>query len=390
MSFARVLAVPTLASLLAVAVAGPALADDSGNFVLRLGNDTTSVEHYTRSASRIEVDQVGRAPRVLRRHYIYDFRNGMISAVSMVVTPPGSATPTQTIDASFTADSMRMQIKTPDAPARDLHIAMPAGTVVVAGSSPWAMYETQTMKLAGMKGDSLRATMYFLGAPSPQWLSLHKIGRDSMLVDNEHEDRYHVRVDKSGRVLGVLPISGTQKFAVERVASLDVGAYAASFAARETLGGGIGMLSPRDSVKVTTGGASLWIDYGRPSKRGRVVFGGIVPYGEVWRTGANAATQFKTDKSLDFGHGVMVPAGFYTLWTLPTASGWKLIVNSETGQWGTEHKAAKDLFTIDMTVSTMPVPVERFVITVEPSGQGGTLRFDWDTTRASAAFTVVP
>jgi hypothetical protein len=114
-----------------------------------------------------------------------------------------------------------------------------------------------------------------------------------------------------------------------------------------------------------------------------------VPYGEVWRTGANAATQFKTDKSLDFG-GTVVPAGFYTLWTLPSASGWKLIINSETGQWGTEHKADKDLYTIDMKSSVLPAAVERFTISVEPSGEGGVLNLDWDTTRASAAFRVKP
>jgi hypothetical protein len=149
------------------------------------------------------------------------------------------------------------------------------------------------------------------------------------------------------------------------------------------------MLSPRDTVKVeSAGGASLTIDYSRPAKRGRSVIGGIlVPYGEVWRTGANAATQVRTDRPLDFG-GTVVPAGFYTLWTLPTATGWKLIVNGETGQWGTAHKPEKDLYTMDMKVSTLPQVVERFTISVEPSATGGVLNLDWDTTRASIAFTV--
>jgi hypothetical protein len=112
-----------------------------------------------------------------------------------------------------------------------------------------------------------------------------------------------------------------------------------------------------------------------------------VPYGEVWRTGANAATQFKTDKALDFG-GTVVPPGFYTLWTVPTPSGWKLIVNSETGQWGTAHKADKDLYTINMTTTQLPAVVEHFTIGVEGNPQGGTLYMDWDTTRASAQFAV--
>ncbi len=369
MTFAR----PVLVSLAALLIAGSAASKEVGNFVVTLGRDTTSVEHYARTDLRVEVDQIGRAPRVLRRHFVYDFKDGAISHLSMVVTPPGSATPTQTIDASFTADSMLMQVKTGDAPAKDTHIAMSSGTVVVASSSPWTIYEGQTMKLARSKGDSL-----------------HRLGRDSVVIFNGHQDLFHVRVDKDGRVLGVLPISGTAKFAVQRVASLDVDDFAASFVALEKQGAGLGMLSPRDTVRVANaGGATLWIDSGRPAKRGRAVFGGIVPYGDVWRTGANAATQFRTDKALDFG-GTVVPAGFYTLWTLPTAGGWKLIVNSETGQWGTEHKADKDLYTIDLKLGTLSQPVERFTIGVEPSAQGGVLELDWDTTRASVAFTAQP
>jgi hypothetical protein len=119
------------------------------------------------------------------------------------------------------------------------------------------------------------------------------------------------------------------------------------------------------------------------------VFGTVVPFGEVWRTGANAATQFRTSKALDFG-GTVVPAGFYTLWTIPSPNGWKLVINSETGQWGTAHKAEKDLMSIDMKTSALPQVVERFTISIEPGAQGGVLDMDWDTTRASAAFTVKP
>ena len=379
-----------LAALAALVLAAPVFADESGQFVVRLGQDTTSVEHYTRTASRLEVDQVGRAPRVLRRHFTYEYAGGAITRFSMVVTPPGSATPTQTVKAVVGADSMRMQIQSGKDPARNLALALPKGTLVVASSSPWSGYEGLIMQLAKGKSDSLRTTMYFIGADAPDWLSLRKLGRDSVVVFNGHQDLFHVRVDKRGLVLGVLPISGTAKFSVERVASLDLEAMCASFAAREQGGAGLGMLSPRDTVRVASaGGASLWVDYGRPGRRGRVIFGNVVPFGEVWRTGANAATQFRTDKALDFG-GAMVPAGFYTLWTIPSSNGWKLVINGETGQWGTAHKAEKDLYTIDMKVSTLPQVVERFTIGVEPNAQGGTLNLDWDTTRASAEFKVQP
>ncbi len=386
MMFARLV----VTSLATFALAGSAIADDSGNFVVRLGTDTTGVEHYTRTATRVEVDQVGRAPRVLQRHYTYELVDGAVTRLKMVVMPPGGTTPTQTIEATFGPDSMRMQSQSGSAPVQNSSVAMAPGTLIVTGSSPWTGYEAQLMKLVASKADSLRGTMYFLGASNTDWFSLHKLGRDSVSIFNGHQDQYHVRVDKAGRILGVLPIAGTQKFSVDRVASLDVNAMAASFMAREQSGGGIGMLSPRDTVSVAgAGGAALWVDYGRPGKRGRLIYGGIVPWGEVWRTGANAATQFKTDKALDF-NGTVVPAGFYTLWTIPSTNGWKLLVNGETGQWGTAHKADRDLYTIDMKVSALAQPVERFTIGIVPAEQGGTINFDWDTTRASASFMVRP
>jgi Protein of unknown function (DUF2911) len=385
MMFSRI----RLASLMVFVLAAPAAADESANLVVKLGQDTTSVEHFTRSSSRIEVDQVGRAPRVLGRHFVYDFDKGSLSHVSAVIMPPGGTTPTQTFDASFVADSIHLVVRNGAAPPTNVSALVPKGTLVVAGSSPWSLYESRLESFVKGKPDSLRTSMYFLGAPNTDWLLFQKLGKDSVAISNGHMDVYHVKVDKDGRVLGVQPISGTQKFSVQRVDKLDLKAMGAEWLAREQSGAGMGMLSPRDTVNADAGGAKLWVDYGRPGKRGRVVFGGIVPYGEVWRTGANAATQFKTDKALDF-HGTTVPAGFYTLWTIPTATGWKFVVNSETGEWGTEHKAAKDLYTIDMQLSSLQEVVERFTISVDPNPAGGRLNLDWDKTRASVDFLVKP
>lgn len=376
-----------LVPLAALVIATPARAADSGNFVYRLGHDTTSVERYTRSGDEVVVDQVGRAPRVLTRHYVYRYAKGALTGMTLTVTPPGASAPTQTIEARVDGDSLRLAVHNATGNPQNSAIAFPAGTLVVAGTSPWAQYEPRIMSFVRGKADSLRTTMYFLGGGQTDWLTFYKLGRDSIAIRNGHLDDFHVQVDKSGHVLGVLPIEGTAKFAVQRVATLDLPAMTAAFAAREQAGGGLGALSPRDTLNVTAGGAALWIDYGRPAKRGRTVFGGVVPYGEVWRTGANAATQFRTDKPLELA-GTTVPPGTYTLWTIPSANGWKLLVNSQTGQWGTEHHIEKDLFGIDMKLTTLPQVVERFTISVDPAPQGGTLNFDWDTTRASVPFTV--
>jgi hypothetical protein len=244
------------------------------------------------------------------------------------------------------------------------------------------------MRLAAQKGDSLRVPLYQLGAGGMSSLLVRRLGRDSMVVQTLN-DRYHARVDAKGRIQGVRFVSGTQGYNVTRVASLDVPATAAAWGAKEKASGAMGQLSTRDTTRATVAGATLWADYSRPSKRGRVIFGELVPYGQVWRTGANAATQFRTDKALRFGKDTL-PAGMYSLFSIPGPSEWTLIINSETGQTGTAHKPEKDLFRIPMKVSSTPQPVERFTIGFEPGEGGGVLTLDWDSTRASAAFTVAP
>lgn len=139
--------------------------------------------------------------------------------------------------------------------------------------------------------------------------------------------------------------------------------------------------SPRDTARGVVGEASVLVDYGRPSKRGRAIFaaGGVVPYGQVWRTGANAATTLVTSGDLLVGE-TRVPAGTYTLYTVPNADAWQLVINRQTGQWGTQYDQSRDLARVPMRVTALPAPVEQFTVAVE----GGALVMRWDTVQASA------
>jgi hypothetical protein len=150
------------------------------------------------------------------------------------------------------------------------------------------------------------------------------------------------------------------------------------------------VLSPRDTVELAFAPAQrIWVDYGRPSMRGRKIMGELVPYGRVWRTGANAATTLVTDVDLALG-GTRVPRGTYTLYTIPTARGWTLIVNRQTGQWGTEYSPSRDFARIPMQVSALRQPVEQFTISLERQNAGaGNLALAWERTRAWVPFRVV-
>lgn len=141
------------------------------------------------------------------------------------------------------------------------------------------------------------------------------------------------------------------------------------------------LASPRRQADFTfADGKKLNVDYGAPSVRGRKIMGELVPYDKVWRTGANEATGFTTDTDLMIG-GTKVPAGKYTLYTLPSANGWKLIINKQTGQWGTVYKEDQDLARVDMKKNVLPAPVEQMVISFEKTGANtATMNLQWETT----------
>jgi hypothetical protein len=181
-------------------------------------------------------------------------------------------------------------------------------------------------------------------------------------------------------------------YALAAVSVFSVSAAAQGGMGGMQMGGGRGQApaSPRDSVKASIAGADLNVNYGRPSKRGRVLFNGLgdMKWGMVWRTGANEATHFTTSKTLDFG-GKTVPAGTYTLFTKLEESGkWELIVNKQTKQWGTAYDAKQDLVRIPMTVTSNNAVVEQMEIQVKPAGKGGEIIVAWDTYKAVAPFTV--
>jgi len=133
------------------------------------------------------------------------------------------------------------------------------------------------------------------------------------------------------------------------------------------------------------GGKSITIDYSSPRLKGRKLGTDLAPYGEVWRTGANESTTFVTTADITVG-GTPVPAGNYTIFTIPNKDKWVLIISKKTGEWGTQYPgASNDLARIDMKVSSLPSPVENFTISFDKSATGGTLNMDWETTRASVA-----
>ena len=148
------------------------------------------------------------------------------------------------------------------------------------------------------------------------------------------------------------------------------------------------LLSPRDSVEIAFGGRKISVNYGRPSMRGRKIMGGLVPFSKWWRTGANEATAFVTQVDLIVGSDT-IPRGSYTLYTMPSEKQWKLIINKQTGQWGTIYNPDLDFARFPVKKKVLRNPVEKFTISLERNGSNsGVMKLIWEKTELSMGFRV--
>ena len=381
--------------LLAVALQAP----DSGAFVITLGKDTIGMERYTRTADRLVDDMVmrDRAP-VISRHFVATLgADGLISHIELDNKPvvASAVSPIHAVG-RYTKDEAFVDL-TRNGQTTTAHVATPDGR----GALPfinfcYALYDQTGLRARMLGGSPVKVAVLGFGGTNTFDLTVTFPARDSMGVAFEGDAPTLFKVDAAGRILGADGRLTTQKVVVTRVPTLDLDAFAAAFGDRP-----LGQLSPPDSVRVDVAGAHIAVDYGRPAMRGRKIFGDIVPWNTVWRTGGNFATRFTTSADLVMG-GTTILKGAYTLWTLPASTGWKLILNKQTkapceGEactlptraplWGTDYAADSDFVRVDAKTESLPRPVEQLTIAVLPQGNGGVIRIDWETTRVSIPFT---
>jgi len=373
-------------------------------FVALLGNDTVSVERVSRSPTRLVTDGVDRWPFVRRRHTEFDLApDGTIRRMVMEVGTPNGGSPRERgrrITARFSNDAVAISIRDSSG-VRDTSFAT-GGAITVPHVS--MMYSVIELEIAAalrraaatglQAGDSVRFRQFYPDRDVGPSFVLHKgfvIPHAGGQVELRHDwlaGTGDVTVDSSGRMLTYSGMRSTYKVAVARTATLpDIEGIGDRLAAAERRTGP-SQLSVRDTARATIGAATFSVDYGRPLVRGRTLLGNVIGYDRVWRTGANAATQFTTSAPITLA-GLSLPAGTYTLWTVPHASRVDLIVNRQTGQWGTEYDQKQDLGTAPMTSASVEPPVEKFTISIEASDpRRGTLALAWGTFRWTASIVV--
>lgn len=392
-----------LAALVLCCAAPLAAQSSAGAFVVTLGRDTTVIERFHRSGITIEGDMLIRTQRaVVARHYIGTLKpDGTMARFEVVNRVAANAQASVTHIVSTFGDTTIVVI-TRDSSQQTLRVATPGGGL------PFMSYSYALYELIGRRGVTTgKDTVLTVaaGQTDPVPLLVKHPARDSLTVAFTGDVGPTLfTVDRDGRIQTVDGRYSTEKVIARRLRTVDFRALTTAFQNRP-----LGQASPPDSVRASIAGASIAVDYGRPSMRGRIIFGPgtatprpVVPWGDVWRTGANFATRLTTSADIVLG-GVAVPAGTYTLWTLPQATGWKLIVNKQTKApckttaecddpkradlWGTDYSADSDLARIDLQVTALAQPVEQFTIGVDPQGAGGVLWMAWEKTRVAIPFT---
>lgn len=361
-------------------------AAETHSWIVRLGRDTLALETVTRTPAQVRGEMIVRTPRSLHRAYVMDLAaDGTVTSFQLTTRPMGAPAGTGETRTriEFTGDSATVTIPRGDSSVTSRVAAGPRAVPFLLGVM--GIMDQVAWQAGGAIGDSLPVPMVPPGGAVWRGTAVRTSEDSVLLVVDTPLGRvppFRLVRDAERRLVSFDGHGSVFQAEAERIATPDLAAQSQAFANRP-----IGALSSRDTVRATIGGAELWLDYGRPHRRGRPVFGDVVPWGIVWRTGANAATQLRTTKPLRFGRQVL-PAGTYSVWTFPTRGRWTLILNEQSGQWGTQYDARRDVLHVAMDVAKLPRPVEQLTLSFESSGTNGRLVLEWDQTRASVPFRV--
>jgi len=372
-------------------------------FLTMLGHDTISIEGITRQGNTLTSDEVDRFPTVRIRHTVVNLNDdGSIRHLVMDIHTPSE--PSGQRDRKVVADvaGNKVHLSKTDSTGTVNRDFSTGGSIVVAHvQQMYSLYELYFV--AALK----QATASKLAAGSPVKMRQFYIDREFdrfplgeaivKPLDGAKIEITHDWLSGTGEAMmdaanDMLTYSGTRTTYDVRVKRLaappDVKGIADRFEAKEKEGGSVKSLSVRDTVRARIGNTIFTVDYGRPLLRGRTLLGDVIPFDYVWRTGANAATQFTTSTPTKLA-GMQVPAATYTLFTAPHKNGVDLIVNKQTGQWGTEYNPAYNLGRASMTSEVVTSPVEKFTISIIPGdNRHGTLVFEWGSFQWTAPIEV--
>lgn len=367
--------------MLILAACEPESSNDN-YFVTKLGQDTLAVEHFVKSESGMVAAVILRSPETRFSKYNLKLdETGGIAQMQRTDYPPavgfsGEGALTQTIVRQ--GDSLNIETLREDE-TRTFTAPYQPGVLPFIDMVHWP-FELAFNAAAETGQDTVNQPL--LSGSRISNFVIAAIEGDSMTIRHPFRGVMGVNVTPAGDIKYLDAGLTTRKLKVNRVKAVDMSALANRFAQNP-----VGQLSGAVSTEYAFGNTNFRIDYGSPKKRGRTLFGGIVPYGELWRTGANRATHFYTSNDIRVGE-LNVPAGEYTLFTIPEEEGGTMIINSQTGQNGNSYDESRDFGRVPMQVKSTDEVIEEFTITVTETDDGGRLNLIWGNTIYYVDFTI--
>ena len=234
-------------------------------------------------------------------------------------------------------------------------------------------------------GDSI-VSNHIIGDLPPAKFVMKRIADRKLTAYSRVMGLFTLYLNEKGKVESLDATGSSYNVKGTIVPRLNLDSIILSYARREEKFGPFGWPNKSDSIQTVIGNSSIKINYTRPSMRGRVIFGEVVPWNRYWRTGANQATKITTSYPLYF-NGKILPAGVYSVLTMPSQTGWTMMFNKEANIWGTDYNSAHDVLRVPMQVEQLKEPVELMTIEVVPTAKGGAINVIWERTKASAHFT---
>ncbi|WP_268122129.1 DUF2911 domain-containing protein [Roseivirga pacifica] len=356
-------------------------------FVTKLGNDTLAIERINYGNNSISADVLLRSPNISLTSYqlAWNENNQLISMRAEDVTDlggfgKGTGTVTQriaengdslAITATFRGNEMTYNL------ANDQKL-LPFIDMV-----HWP-FDIALQRAHASKSDSTH--QYLISGRRASDFIIHNTAGNDFTLRHPSRGVMLVKTNDKGQLTWLDAKNTTRKLIVERTNTLNFDELVAHYVVHDKENSPFGTLSPAQEGEFSFKGSDFKVTYGSPLKRGRDIYGGIVSYGNRWRTGANRATHFSTSKPIQI-NGNTVPAGEYTLFTIPEEDGGTLIINKQTGQNGQSYDESRDLMRVPMSRKSQDDVTESFTIEVVETEKGGQLQLTWDTTIYYVDFT---
>ncbi len=367
----------------------------TASFIGRMGADTVLVETYTMLNNHIYGNAFIRVPEdYIGEFSIHFYPDGSIREFNInAMSPFNSSIPFQAKSGVFeyrlnmncTGDTCTYYNSEKGESTETIFKHAAAQMDFVGGWVPLiSLMEWNCRRLikSGKQALPLKMINHHIGVYD---IGVHFLTKDTLIFGGPFLEYTKIKATQEGRIEAIDGMGTPWNYYVTKSAPIDIDRMAQRMAKTK----GIGIPSPAETFKSTVQNSTVTVRYGRPLKRERKIFGGVVPYDSLWRTGANGPTTINLENNIRIGKTI-IPKGQYSIYTIPKQNEWVLIFNTDLKTWPTDPNRKKDFTQVVIPVQKTDTITQQFTIEVQPIKKGGILKFNWDDTIALAEFEVIP